>query len=83
MAKQPKVYEIKTLPDMLAIPIDRVDVFLVEFGEALKSALAVKAVADALSMGLGKEPEFGFTGMKWTDDGKDDVKVRVQITPKK
>ena len=73
MAEDNKEYRIETVNDMLKIPADKVDHFLVDLRNYLNTINHLKTLADEVDTGGG------FT---WVDDGKHDHKFNVTFEEK-
>lgn len=80
-------YHLKTIEDIVKkIPTDRLDVFLEEFKEYIKTAKNVvemiKAAGEEVAESAINHFSFGYE-MVWKDDNKKDIGIRVSIDTRK
>ena len=68
-----KEHKLETLEDVVnAVNTDNVDNFLVDFSAWLRLTVAIDATD-----GLVEQPNRGM--LNWVDDGKNNVKITVQV----
>lgn len=78
-AKYP-TYEVKTLNDMLNIPSDKIDDFLIDLGHMLKQTRQVVELSWILDPTLKVEEIVDLQLFTWVDDGKHELNLQdVQI----
>lgn len=71
-AKKYPTYEITNLNDILNIPSDKIDDFLIDFGHMLKQARQVVELSWILDPTLKVEEVVDLQLFTWVDDGKHD-----------
>lgn len=71
---EPITYEIRTVEDFLAVPVERLDVCLMEFA----TWLGVRHLAGTLEQLIGARTHPSSIGVfAWTDDGKGEIRINV------
>ena len=66
----PKTYRIRTITDLDFLTPDNVEAFLEDFCEAIRAAVAAKALMDSIAEETGSEHRTIFKYLDWTDAGK-------------
>lgn len=69
---EPMRYEIRTVEDFCAVPIERLDVCLEEFRTCLALALTARLVA----------PQTKLDRFTWVDDGEKNINANVTVQSK-
>lgn len=77
-----KRYELKNIGDLLNIPEDKFDEFLVDLKKWHKAARAARNMAGAIAEAAGEKLPANAITMVWIDDGKHEGKV-VFVNKKK
>jgi hypothetical protein len=77
--KEPARYEIETMTDMLKIPADRFDAFVVELKEWFGFVKATVDLAAAVGEALGDETPVKGIKMIWIDDDLGEKKLTINL----
>lgn len=71
-------YEIKHISDILLIPDDKLDHFLIDLKTSVEMAKNMRGITEVLG-DVSSLKEF-FPKMIWIDDDKHDSSIRIEIT---
>lgn len=79
----PKKYSIEKITDILQIPEDSFDNFLIDLKEYYLFGKSMNELVDALGPLDGVDPRLELKQLVWIDDGKHDMQVTTTLKIKK